>query len=169
MTTKVKISFPMDEKTITVERDVIGDDGIAQVINTLLSEIGSFKAIGKATQEQVKALYGKAYGKGWDKDRITSFLEQRFGTSDGNEIVGKVDKLELSRVIDEIGGAIEVPGKATVAQMRALWGIALGKGWDRERIQKFLEENFGTSVEEEIVGKIDIEKLSDIISELDLL
>jgi len=159
----------MDEKTITVERDVIGDESIAQMINTLLSEIDSFKAIGKATQEQMKALYGKAYGKGWDKDRITGFLERRFGTSDENEIVGNVDKLELSRVIDEIGGAIEVPGKATVAQMRALWGIALGKGWDRERIQKFLEENFGTSVEEEIVGKVDIEKLSDIISEIDLL
>jgi len=27
MTTKVKISFPMDEKTITVEKDVIGDNG----------------------------------------------------------------------------------------------------------------------------------------------
>jgi hypothetical protein len=167
MPTKVKISFPMDEKTVSVERAVVESESIAQVINSLLSEIDSFRAIGKATQEQIRALYGKAYGRGWDKDRITSFLEERFGTSDGNEMVGRVDKLELSRAIDEIGGAIEIPGKATVAQMRALWGKALGKGWDRERIQKFLEDKLGTSVEEEIVGKIDIDTVSDVISEID--
>jgi hypothetical protein len=61
----------------------------------------------------------------------------------------------------------EVPGKATVAQMRALWGIALSKGWDRERILRFLEEELGTSIEEEIVGKIDIERVSDVIKEID--
>lgn len=102
MTTKVKLSFPVDEKTITVERDVIGDESIAPMIDTVLSEIGSFKAVGKATQEQIKALYGKAYGKGWGKDRITSFLEERFGTSDGNELVGKVDREKLSDSISEI-------------------------------------------------------------------
>ena len=167
MPTKVKISFPHDEKTITVERDVAENSSIAQEINSLLLEVDSIKAIGKASQEQIRALYGKAYGKGWDKERIASFLEERFGTKDGNELIGKIDKLELSRVIDEIGGAIEVPGKATVAQMRALWGIALGKGWDRGRIQKYLEMGLGTSIEEEIVGKIDIERLSDLINEID--
>ena len=167
MPTKVKISFPQDEKTITVERDVVENETIAQVINNQLLEISTIKAIGKATQEQIRALYGKAYGKGWDKDRITSFLEERFGTKDGNELIGKIDKLELSRVIDEIGGAIEVPGKATVAQMRALWGIALSKGWDRERILRFLEEELGTGIGEEIVGKIDIERVSDLIKEID--
>jgi hypothetical protein len=68
---------------------------------------------------------------------------------------------------DEIGGAIEVPDKATVAQMRALWGIALSKGWDKERIQKFIEMELGTSKAEEIVGKIDIERVSDLIKEID--
>jgi uncharacterized membrane protein YvbJ len=77
MPTKVKISFPQDEKTITVERDVVENETIVQVINNLLLEISTIKAIGKATQEQKRALYGKAYGKGWDKDRITSFLEER--------------------------------------------------------------------------------------------
>ena len=68
MSTKVKISFPHDEKTITVERDVVENESIAQVLNGLLLEIDSIKAIGKATQEQIRALYGKAYGKGWDKE-----------------------------------------------------------------------------------------------------
>ena len=167
MPTRVKISFPQDEKTITVERDVAENSSIAQEINSLLLEVNSIKAIGKASQDQIRALYGKAYGKGWDKERIASFLEERFGTKDGNELIGKIEKLELSRVIDEIGGAIEVLGKATVAQMRALWAIALSKGWDRGRIQEFLEMELGTSIEEEIVGKIDIERLSDLIKEID--
>jgi hypothetical protein len=51
--------------------------------------------------------------------------------------------------------------------MRALWGIALSKGWDRERILRFLEEELGTGIEEEIVGKIDIEKVSAMINEID--
>jgi hypothetical protein len=51
--------------------------------------------------------------------------------------------------------------------MRALWGIALSKGWDRERILRFLEEELGTGIEEEIVGKIDIERVSDVIKEID--
>ena len=76
-------------------------------------------------------------------------------------------RVKISFPQDEIGGAIEVPGKATVAQMRALWGIALSKGWDRGRIQKYLEMGLGTSIEEEIVGKIDIERLSDLIKEID--
>jgi hypothetical protein len=37
----------------------------------------------------------------------------------------------------------------------------------RERIQGFLELELGTSKEEEIVGKIDIERLSDLINEID--
>ena len=76
-------------------------------------------------------------------------------------------RVKISFPHDEIGGAIEVPGKATVAQMRALWGIALSKGWDRGRIQEFLEMELGTSIEEAIVGKIDIERLSDLIKEID--
>lgn len=137
MPTKVKISFPLDEKTVSVERDVVESESIAQVINSLLSEIDSFRTIGKATSDQIRALYGKAYGRGWDKERITSFLEQRFGISDGNEIVGRVDKLELSRAIDEIGGAIEIPGKATVAQMRAC-GV---KPWAKVGIEKGFKDS----------------------------
>jgi len=92
------------------------------VVNNLLLEISTIKAIGKATQEQIRALYGKAYGKGWDKDRITSFLEERFGTKEGNELVGKIDKLELSRVIDEIGGAIyELADAFRFAHAEEMW------------------------------------------------
>jgi GTP cyclohydrolase I len=169
MSTKVKVSFPANEKTITVEKEVGEHENIAHVVNALLAEIDSLevRVPGKATPEQIRALYGKAFSRGWDKDRVKSFLEERFGTSNEDEMVGKVDRMELSRLIDEIGGAVEMPGKATVAQMRALWGKALGRGWDRERIRMFLEEQLGTSVEEEIVGKIDRDKLSVVIDEID--
>ena len=169
MGTKVKISFPVNEKNVMVEREVGEHENIAQAVNALLTEIDSleFRVPGKATPEQIRAIYGKAFGRGWDTDRVKSFLEERFGTSNEDEIVGKVDRMELARLIAEIGGAIEMPGKATVAQMRALWGKALGKGWDRERVRSFLEERLGTSIEEEIVGKIDWEKLSAVINEID--
>ena len=51
MPTRVKISFPHDEKTITVERDVAEDSSIAQEI------------------------------KGWDRGRIQKYLEMGLGTS----------------------------------------------------------------------------------------
>jgi hypothetical protein len=169
MTTKVKVSFPVNDKTITVEKEVGEHENIAHAVNALLAEIDSLelRVPGRATPEQIRALYGKAFSRDWDKDRVKSFLEERFGTSNEDEIVGRVDRMELSRLIGEIGGAIEMPGKATVAQMRALWGKALGKSWDRERVRAFLEERLGTSIEEEIVGKIDREKLSVVIDEID--
>ncbi len=169
MTTKVKVSFPVNEKTITVEKEIGENENIAHAVNALLAEIDSLevRVPGKATSEQIRAIYGKAFGRGWDTDRVKSFLEERFGTSNEDEIVGKVDRMELARLIAEIGGAVEMPGKATVAQMRALWGKALGKGWDRERVRTFLEERLETSIEEEIVGKIDRDKLSVVIDEID--
>ena len=37
----------------------------------------------------------------------------------------------------------------------------------RERIERAIEMELGTSIEEEIVGKIDIERVSDLIKEID--
>ncbi len=39
MPTKVKVSFPLAEKTITVERDVEENESIAEAIDSLLSDI----------------------------------------------------------------------------------------------------------------------------------
>ena len=72
MPTKVKISFPQDEKTITVERDVAENSSIAQEI------------------------------KGWDRRRIQKYLEMGLGTSIEEEIVGKIDIERLSDLINEI-------------------------------------------------------------------
>ena len=63
----------------------------------------------------------------------------------------------------------EVPGKATVGQMRALWGKAFDRGWTRDKVKRYLEEKLGTSREEEIVGKVDKDVLSDIIDAIGMM
>jgi len=51
-TTKVKVSFPLDEKTITVERDVEEDENVTAAVIRLLSEI----AILSKTKEEAQTL-----------------------------------------------------------------------------------------------------------------
>ncbi len=165
--TKIIISFSIDNKTVSVEQEIKTGEDLKEVIERLLLEIENIGVGDKATSGQMRALYGKALDQAWSKEKIKEFLEAKFGTSDENEIVGKVDRFEFSRLIDEIGGAIEIPGKATFAQMRTLWGKALDKGWSREKVRKFLEEKLGTSREEEIVGKIDKDTFSYIIDEVE--
>jgi len=165
--TKIIISFSIDNKTVSVERELKTGEDLKEVIEKLLLEIEDIGVRGKVTSGQMRALYGKALDQGWSKEKIKEFLEAKLGTSDENEIVGKVDRIEFSRLIDEIDGAIEIPGKATVAQMRALWGKALDKGWSREKVRNFLDEKIGISREEEIVGKINKDTLSYIIDEVE--
>jgi hypothetical protein len=165
--TKITISFPIDNKNVSIERELKTGEDLKETIEKVLLEIEGIKVSGKTTSVQVRALYGKAIDHGWSKEKIKDFLETNLGTVEENEIVGKVDRIEFSILIDKIGGTIETPGKATVAQMRALWGKSLDKGWNRERVRKFLEEKLGTSKEEEIVGKINKEKLSRIIDEVE--
>ncbi|RLG33249.1 hypothetical protein DRN97_05455 [Methanosarcinales archaeon] len=45
MPTKVKVSFPLAEKTITVERDVGENENVIEAIDSLLSEIASLSKL----------------------------------------------------------------------------------------------------------------------------
>lgn len=167
--TKITISFSIHNKTVNVERDLKAEEDLKKVIEKLLVEIEDIGVKGKTTSGQFRALYAKALDHGWSKDKIREFLEAKLDTSEENEIVGKVDGLEFSRLIDEVGGGIEIPGKATVSQMRVLWGKALDKGWSRAKVKEFLEARLGTSKEEEIVGNIDKYIFSNVIDELENL
>ncbi|KQC13981.1 MAG: hypothetical protein APR63_06640 [Desulfuromonas sp. SDB] len=167
--TKISISFSVHNKTVNVERELKTEEDLKEVIEKLLIEIEDIGVKGKTTSGQFRALYAKALDYGWSKDKIREFLEAKLDTSEENEIVGKVDRLEFSRLIDEVGGGIESPGKATVSQMSAMWGKALDKGWTRVRVKEFLKSKLGTNKEEEIVGIIDKYKLSNVIDELENL
>ncbi len=168
--TKVSISFALGTRTVTVERET--EEEVKTSVSSLLSEVEEISLPGKASSGQLRALWGVAMGKmGWEKEKVKSFLKEHLGTSSRQEIVGVVDKAELSRLIDEIGGGEtaeveEDPDKASSAQLRALWGKALSKGWDRERVKKFLEEKLETSREKEIVGKADKKFISSLIDEV---
>ena len=169
---KVSITFALGSRTVTVEREVAAEEEVKTAVQSLLSEVEEIALPGKASPGQLRALWGVAMGKqGWEKEKVTSFLKERLGTSSRQEIVGVVDKAELSRLIDEIGGNDTVeesgdPDKANAAQLRALWGKALSKGWERDRVKTFLEEKLNTSRENEIIGKAEKKFVSTLIDEV---
>ena len=162
----VSVSFEAGDKMITLKREMERDEDIQGALTALLKESGEISARGKASSSQLRALYARAFATGWDKEKVKEMLKNKLGTSSGNEIVGVVEKPVLSRLIDEIGSAPEVPGKATAGQVKALWGKALSKGWQRDRIRTFLQEKIGVSRDDQIVGQIDRELISSIIDQL---
>lgn len=171
--TKVAISFPLGSRTVSLERETTPGEEVKAAVRSLLSELEEIAIPGKATPSQLRALWAKAINQlGWDKERVKSFLKERLGTSSKSGIIGVIDKEEVSRLIDEINGNGNGDkfdsGKATAAQIRALWGKALGKGWERERVKAFLEEKLSTSDEEAIVGKADRALVSSVIDEIEL-
>lgn len=58
-----------------------------------------------ATSGQLRALWARALGKGWNRDEVRAFLEKKLGCSDDAEIVGKVGRELLSGLIDELAAA----------------------------------------------------------------
>ena len=162
----VSVSFEVGDKMITLKREIAAGEEIRNAVNALLKESETIGAPGKASASQLRALYARAFAAGWDKEKVKEMLSNKLGTSSRDDIVGVVEKQVLSRLIDEIGPAPEVPGKATAGQVKALWGKALSKGWDRDRIRIFLQEKIGVSRDDQIVGQVDRKLISSIIDQL---
>ncbi len=162
----VSVSFEVGDKMITLKREIEAGEEIQKALAGLLKESEEISARGKASSSQIRALYARAFAAGWDKEKVEEMLKNKLGTSSGNQIVGMVEKQELSRLIDDIGPAPEVPGKATAGQVKALWGKALSKGWDRDRVRTFLQEKIGVSRDNQIVGQLDKKLISSVIDEL---
>jgi len=164
---RVSVSFAVGDKTVKIEREVERKN-LKEEIESMLQETEDIGG-SKATSGQMRALYGKALDQGWDRERIKLFLEEKLGISNEDEIDGIIERAKISHLIDEIGSMREVPGKATVGQMRALWGKAFDRGWTRDKVKRYLEEKLGTSREEEIDGKVDKDVLSDIIDAIGMM
>jgi hypothetical protein len=162
----VSVSFEIGDKMITLKREIESDEPIQKAVNTLLKESEEIGVPGKGSLPQLRALYARAFAAGWDKEKVKEMLKNKLGTSSRNEIVGVVEKQVLSRLIDEIGPAPEVPGKATAGQVKALWAKALHKGWERARIRTFLQEKLGVSQDAQIVGQVDKKLISSVIDQL---
>jgi hypothetical protein len=162
----VSVSFEIGDKTVTVRREIETGLQVREALSALLKEIDEVGQPGKASPAQLRALYARAFAAGWEKQKVKELLENKLGTSSRDKIVGVVEWKDLSRLIDEIGPAPEVPGKATANQMRALWAKALNKGWERERVRAFLQEKVGASQDAQIVGRIDKQLVSTVIDEI---
>jgi hypothetical protein len=161
----VSVSFEVGDKMITLKREIEAGEEIQKALAGLLKESEEISSRVKASPSQLRALYARAFAAGWDKEKVEELLKNKLGTSSSNQIVGVVEKQVLSRLIDEIGPAPEVPGKATAGQVKALWGKALSKGWDRDRIRIFLQEKIGVSRDDQIVGQVDRKLISSIIDQ----
>jgi len=161
----VSVSFEVGDKLITLKREIAAGEEIRKAVSALLKESEEIGVPGKASPAQLRALYARALAAGWDKEKVKGMLKNKLGTDSANEIVGVLDKQVLSRLIDEIGQAPEVPGKATSGQVKALWGKALSKGWERDRIRTFLQEKIGVSRDDQIVGQVDRKLISSIIDQ----
>ena len=162
----VSVSFEIGDKMVTLKREIESDEPIQKAVNALLKESEEIGVPGKGSLPQLHALYARAFAAGWNKGKVKEMLMDKLGTSSRNEIVGVVEKKVLSRLIDEIGPAPEVPGKATAGQVKALWGKALSKGWERARIRTFLQEKLGVSQDAQIVGHVDKKLISSVIDQL---
>ncbi|MEA1928969.1 MAG: hypothetical protein U9N73_12255 [Candidatus Auribacterota bacterium] len=164
----VSVSFESGDKMITLKRDIESGEEIRKVVSALLKEAQEVGVPGKASPAQLRAIYARAIASGWNKEKVKEMLKNKLGTSSRNEIVGMVDKQDLSRLIDEIGPAPEVEGKATSGQLKALWAKALSKGWERARIRTFLQEKIGADKDGQIVGHVDRKLVSSLIDQLAL-
>ena len=162
----ISVSFEAAGRQITLKREVEKGGSIFKTVRLLLEEARQIEAPDTASRAQMRALYARAASAGWEKDNVKNLLQENLGTSSGREIVGIKKKAELSRLIDSIGPAPEISDKATAGQLKVLWGKALKKGWERDRIRTFLKEKVGVSKDAQIVGKIDREKVEALIEEI---
>ncbi len=170
---KIAISFPFEGKSITLESVIEEGKKTKDVARELLEEATSLANPGMVTSAQLKALWGKALARGWNRDQVREFLENQIGESRDEQIVGKVPSREFSRVIDSISGEAgeqappeEKPGMVTSTQLKVLWGKALAKGWSRDQVSEFLANRIGENRDERIVGNISMDRLEELIKEL---
>ncbi|MCX6348249.1 MAG: hypothetical protein NTV79_01940 [Candidatus Aureabacteria bacterium] len=84
------------------EKEIIGKAG-KKALSRLIDEVDAASPdFGTATPAQLKALWAKALGKGWDRERVKSFLREKLQTSEEREIVGKADRKFVSALIAQV-------------------------------------------------------------------
>ncbi|MFH1038599.1 MAG: hypothetical protein V1789_08045 [PVC group bacterium] len=163
----VSVSFKVGDKMVTLKQEIAPETSAREALSSLLGESEEIGPLGKVTVAQLRALYARAHQAGWDKQKVKELLEKDLGTSLSDEIIGVVDRKRFSRLIDGLGAAEEVPGKATAGQMRALWAKALSKGWERDRVKVFLQTKVGADRDDRIIGVIDKSLVSSVIDEIE--
>ena len=101
MTTTAKITFSLAGKTITLERE-LKNINFRDEFEAFLQDVDMIRRTTKTTRGQVSALYAKLLNRGWKREEIQRYLEEKLGTSNEDEIVGKVDKATFSFIIDNV-------------------------------------------------------------------
>ncbi len=81
------------------EKEIVGQAD-RRVLSRLIDSVASAAPdFGTATEGQLKALWAKALARGWDRDKVKTFLREKLKTCEEKEIVGRVDRKLVAGLI----------------------------------------------------------------------
>ncbi len=71
----------------------------------LINQVYAPEVPGKATAAQMRVLWAKALNKGWPRDRVRTFLEEKVGAGRDERIIGCVDQALVASAIQTVEAA----------------------------------------------------------------
>lgn len=71
----------------------------------LINEVYAPEVPGKATAAQMRVFWAKALNKGWRRDKVRTFLQEKVGAGRDEQIIGCIDQALVSAAIDAIEAA----------------------------------------------------------------
>ena len=74
-------------------------------LSRLINEIEIPEVPGKATAAQMRVLWAKALNKGWPRDQVRNFLQEKVGAERDDQIIGCIDQALVSSAIAAIEAA----------------------------------------------------------------
>lgn len=102
---KSRVKEYLEEKLGTSVADEIVGVADRKEFSRLINGIVPPDVPGKATAAQMRVLWAKALNKGWKRDRVRAFLQEKVGAGRDERIIGCVDQGLVSAVIEEIAAA----------------------------------------------------------------
>jgi len=102
---KSRVREYLEEKLGTSVADEIVGVADRKEFSRLINQVYAPEVPGKATAAQMRVLWAKALNKGWQRDKVRSFLEEKVGAGRDEQIIGCIDQALVSTAIDEIEAA----------------------------------------------------------------
>ncbi len=102
---KSRVREYLEEKLGTAVSDEIVGVADRKEFSRLINGIVPPDVPGKATAAQMRVFWAKALNKGWKRDRVRAFLQEKVGAGRDEQIIGCIDQGLVSAAIDEIAAA----------------------------------------------------------------
>lgn len=102
---KSRVKEYLEKNLGTAVSDEIVGAADRREISRLIDGIGISEVPGKATAAQMRILWAKALNKGWAREQVRSFLQEKVGAARDEQIIGCIDQALVERAIKEIAAA----------------------------------------------------------------